>query len=269
MAKTRTTPSPKLQATKNYSLFRNDPDNRVVELQYRRDLIASMKKYGWVPSYPMHCTRRNGKLCIHNGQHRFAIAQKLSLTVFYVVWESEAGIPELNNTQRTWKTRDYAMCFAAQGNAAYLELLEFCEQHRMSLTSGIALLAGQTIAHAQSSILDRFRNGRFAVNDRQMADRVAQLYVQLTRICPEIKTKNCLGALAAVIRIPNFDETRLIQGAARCPELLMKYATREAYLDMLERVYNYGRRRQDPLKIAAHNALRDRNPVNRKKAAKT
>jgi hypothetical protein len=63
----------------------------------------------------------------------------------------------------------------------------------------------------------------------------------------------------AITRVEEFDARRLIQNAERCREKLVAFSTREAFLDMLETVYNFGRNKLVGLKALATMALRDRN----------
>lgn len=65
----------------------------------------------------------------------------------------------------------------------------------------------------------------------------------------------------SVCRVPDFDAGRLLQCAARCRERLVSYSTRDAYLGMLEEVYNFGRKQLFGLKSAAVMAMRDRFPI--------
>jgi len=50
----------------------------------------------------------------------------------------------------------------------------------------------------------------------------------------------------------------MISNAGRCREKLVSYSTKEAYLDMLEDIYNFGRKNLLALKISAQQAMRDR-----------
>lgn len=75
----------------------------------------------------------------------------------------------------------------------------------------------------------------------------------------------------AVCRVPGFDAKRLIGGAERCRDKLGSYSTREAYLEMMEEIYNFGRKQLVGLKSQAMMIMKDRNACNAKvkqKAAK-
>jgi ParB-like chromosome segregation protein Spo0J len=75
---------PKLQTTKDYDLFDLNEFNR--PLHKDRSLENSMKEYGFMPSSPLQVAKNpNGKLKIIKGHHRFSIARKLGLNIWYVV----------------------------------------------------------------------------------------------------------------------------------------------------------------------------------------
>ena len=82
----------------------------------------------------------------------------------------------------------------------------------------------------------------------------------MRQISREAVDKAMRLALIAVSRVPGVDHQRLVRNAQALPERLVKYATREAALSMLEEVYNY-RFRGDkyPLKVNAENAMRERS----------
>jgi len=250
-------------STKNYGLFHSNTKNRPVDVSKRRDLRESMTKYGYIPAYPIHCVRENSKLTVIDGQHRLAIAQELNLPVSYMVCDdADVNIPALAKTQRVWKCCDYAGSFAAQGKAAYQELIDFAVQHNLPLSTSLSILSDQGGSiNATSNTARKYKNGEFVVKNRGQADRVARLYAAMSTYAPQIKTRFFIAALWAVCCVPGLDEERLVSGARRCPENLIKYGNRDAYLTMLEHIYNFGRTKKVPLKIEAENILSKRNPV--------
>lgn len=252
--------SVKIQVTKDYSLFGMVAKNRPLNLSRRKALRASMQSHGFIPAYPIHVVRVNGRLMVQDGQHRLAVAQELGLPVFYVVCETECDIAAINNTQKPWNMNDYAGCFRAEGNPNYAELMEFCSQHHISTSIAVGMLGNQS--HARN-LLNAFKRGDFRVRSREKADRVANLYNQIGELNPSIKTKFFIGALMAAVLIQDFDDAQLLRGAQRMPEMLKKYGTREGYLDMIENLYNFGRKTKRAIRIEAENALRSRNPAYR------
>jgi len=68
----------------------------------------------------------------------------------------------------------------------------------------------------------------------------------------------------AVCRVAGLDVTRLRSGAKRRRDRLISYSTRDAYLGMLEEVYNFGRHSLVALKMEATAAMRARSAATKK-----
>lgn len=259
MAKTK---PPCIYQTSNYRLFSYTNENRPVKLNgaKRKLLRRSLQAYGWLPAYPMLCAREGGKIVVKDGQHRLALAEELGIPVLYVIDNTPIKIEEINNAQTGWVVGDYAGSFAARGNQNYVELLDFARRHCLPISTCVGLLGNQVV---ERNLMDHFKAGTFKVKSRQLAERVANLYVGIGAYNKAIKCKFFASALFAVCLVPGLDDKRLLAGAAKHPEMLMKYGSRDGFLDMLERLYNFGRHTKFPVRIYAENALRERNPANR------
>lgn len=247
----------KLTWTKNYDLFTHSNDNRPVNLATRSDLVASMQEYGFIPAYPIHCIRHKSKLLVRDGQHRLAVAQKLGLAVPYVVCDDDAPISRINNTQKKWTPRNYAESFAQQGKTEYQELLRFVDAHGIPVFLAVDILADNT--GSQNRI--RFQSGEFKIKSFEKASRIARLFARIGCLSPRIKTSYFADALSAICNLPDLDDNRLVAGAERRPEVLIRYGSRDGYLTMLEDIYNFGRQNRVALKIPAENIMRSRNPA--------
>jgi hypothetical protein len=260
MAKKRTT---SITCTKNYRLFERNSENRALKPKEHKRLLASMKRYGFLACFPIVCSRNGQKrLVVKEGQHRLAFAEELGLPVYYVVEDVDFDIAVINCTAKVWGLRDYAEKYAANNVAAYQEGLEFAESHRLPIGTAFALLGGTTsISNMQSAFID----GTFKVKDREWADVVASVYCTMVALAPRTRSVRFVEACMAICRVVKFDPNRMIRCAERCREKLVPYSTRDAYLDMLEEVYNYGQRRLVGLKAAALQAMKDRSPIPSKK----
>lgn len=254
----------KIQSTKNYKLFRrHDDENRPLDVGRRRKLIESMKLYGFLKCYPIICYRdKDSNLVVKDGQHRLAVAEDIGLTIYWIEDTSDFDVAIVNSAMRGWTTKDYALKWAANGITAYQEILEFSTRFKLQVSSAASLLAGSANF---SNVRDCFFKGTFKVKDRKWAEIVGVLYSQMVEIGPRIKDQHFLSACMAIGRIPDFEAKRLIAGAERCREKLVKYGNRDGYLDMIEEVYNFGRTKRFPVKIPAQNVMRERNPKNRSK----
>lgn len=252
----------KITATKNYRLFGRSGENRPIDMRKHKRLLRSMKKYGFLASFPIVCCRDKEKhLIVKEGQHRLAIAEELGLVVYYVVEDVDFDVAEINSTPVVWKLSDYAEKHAANGIPSYSRGLDFAKSHKLPVGIAFALLGGTTTF---SNVEQSFKDGTFTIKDSKWADAVAGLYCRLGELSSEVKSARLIEACMAVCRVDDFDSERLIRGASRCREKLVSYSTRDAYLDMMEEVYNYGRKQLVSLKLPAIEVMRKRSAVNGK-----
>jgi len=249
--------SQKIQATKDYRKFIRSTENRPLDIKKHKRLMESMKLYGFLRCFPIVCRRdAAGQLVVKDGQHRLTIAEALGIMVYWIEEEVDFDVAMINTTSKIWVLSDYAQKFAANGHKAYQEAIEFAELHSLPMGMAVSLLAG-TISF--SNVQSAFLAGDFVVKDRPWADAVASLYRPLSMMSPAVKNARLIEACMAVCRVPDFDAKRLLAGAERCRDKLVNYSTRESYLEMMEEIYNFGRKQLVGLKAAATMAMRERN----------
>ena len=251
-------PTEAVRATRNYRLFEShDPENRIVEPLKHKALLTSMKQYGFLRSFPIVAVRdKKGHLRVKDGQHRLFFAEQLGLPVYFVVADEDFDVAVVNSTPRVWVVGDFARKHAANGNRAYQEGLEFANAHHLPIGIAFALLSGTT---TYRNIQVAFQRGEWKPKDRAWADAVAGIYSSMVQMAPVMRNVRFLAACMAACRVGGFDGTRLIANAKRCRERLVAYSTRDAYLDMMEYVYNYGRKELVGLKAAAQMAMKERS----------
>jgi hypothetical protein len=255
----------KIQTTKNYRMFTRSEDNRPTDPKAHKKLLESMKEYGFLQCFPIVCFRdAAGNLIVKEGQHRLLFAETLGLPVYWVEEAVDFDIAKINCTPKTWRIQDYAKTFAKQGKQAYQEGMDFAEAHKLPIGQAFALLAGTT---SYGNVQDEFIAGKFKVKDRTWADAVAGIFAPMVRMRPEVNNARFLEACMAVCRVPEFDAKRMLHNAERCRDKLVSYSTRDAYLDMMESVYNFGRVKLFGLKVAAQIVMRERNIKNNPRSA--
>jgi len=257
--------SPNVHVTKDYRLFSRSAENRPLDQKRHKKLFESMKRYGFLSCFPVVAYRNGEKhLVLKDGQHRLVFAERLQLPVYWMEEKTDFDVALINGTPKPWMLRDFAEKYVAHGLKAYQEGLEFAEQHGLAIGMAFALLGGTT---SYSNVASAFVDGTFKVKDRAWADRVATTYVGLVQLSSQVRSTRLLEACMGVCRVEEFNPSRLLQNARRCREKLLSYSTKDAYLDMLETVYNFGRKLQVGLKALATMAMRDRCPINPAKKA--
>lgn len=263
----RTLAGRKVNATRDYRLFSRSADNRITKIKKHKALERSMKQYGFLSCFPVVCKRdEKGGLIVVDGQHRLALAESLGLPVFWIEQDTDFDVAVVNSTAKVWAVRDYAEKYAANGNAAYQDGLEFADSHKLSVGNAFALLSGNT---NYSNIEEQFKAGVFKIKDRKWAELVASIYGPISSMSGDCRNARFLEACMAVCRVDGFDPDRLLHNAAKCRDKLVSYSTRDAYLGMLEQIYNFNRRQLVGLTAAATMAMRERSAtVAAKKNAK-
>jgi len=252
-------------------MFGRSQENRPLDLKKHRRLVESMKTYGFLRCFPIVCFRSDkGNLVVKDGQHRLAIAESLGLTVHWIEETVDFDVAVINCTSKTWVLKDYAQKFAANGKADYqrglapqFEFVAHAEKHGFPIGPAFALLAGTT---GITNVWESFVGGTFKVKDEKWANAVAGIYGPMLAMSSALDTARFLEACMAVCRVREFDTDRLLHNAAKCREKLVAYSNRDAFLDMLEEVYNFGRSKLVGLRTAAIMAMRERNACKPRKA---
>lgn len=249
----------KINTTKNYGLFSLSQVNRPIDLKKHAGLKASMLEYGFLEEFPIVCLRDDNKnLIVWDGQHRFTIAQMLGLPIHWVEATSEFNVSKVNGGQRAWVPRDHAESWSRQGRQDYTELLLFCDQNNVSTGRGASLLAGTATFN---NIIKSFIAGDFKIVDKTFAQQVAMSFTSITRINKLCNSARLIEALMAVHRVAEVDPERLAERIAKCPEMIKQHGTRDAYLTMIEDIYNFRKQTTLPVKFLAEKEMRLRNPA--------
>jgi len=245
-----------IKTTKNYGLFHYTDMNRDVKPRQHEALHYSLKQNGSLPWFPVVCVRNTKKqLIIHDGQHRVFFCQKLQLPVHYVVADEGFDIAVINSSSKSWTALDYAEKYAKEGNEHYLYGIEFSDKYQMPTARAFGILAGCSyLRDAKSS----FRNGKFEVKDKEAANMIASTYMAMVSISRTLKTARFLEALAVVCRVKEFEPARFLKKAMLQQDKLGSYSTREAYVDMIESVYNYRAQKLVPLAILARQIMKNK-----------
>lgn len=253
-----------IKETSDYSAFKVDATNRAVTKI--KKLVASMKKYGWLDAYPAHVVSENGKFIIKDGQHRFEAAKSLGIAVKFVPCKhhKDIAIPEINNAQRTWSIRDYVASWKQQGNPDYAKLVQFSESSGIGLSTCASLLSNKTPSGNRdySNITDAIKTGKFKIRTLDFAYDVASVVSACSGFIVWAKNSLFVAAIARALRVKEISAATLIEKIKANPGLLQLMPTMDAFIVMLEDLYNYRSKKRLPLKFLAEEAVRSRAACN-------
>lgn len=250
---------PKLQVTRDYSLFETHEHNR--EQHSDPVLLDSMKRYGFMPSSPLHCVRTDaGKLKIIRGHHRFDCAKRLGLAVWYIVDSSNTDLFALEAGRQGWSLADFTYAHAQAGNAACARVLEFKARHGLPLGAAASLVGGESAGSANK--MRAIKHGTFRVAvDQSHASAV----VAITDRCRDMgmawATSSCfVAAVSKALRVPEFKVDVFLHRLNLHGHALMRRRTTvDGCLEEIETLYNYAARdRRLPLVFRAKEVSKQR-----------
>lgn len=253
----------KINETKDYSTLHFIAENRPLNTATPRfqALLASMKKHGFLPSFPLTVVLRHGRKEVIDGQNRLTAAKMLGLSVPYVIVDtnSQIDIPALNSTQRPWALSDFTASYQQRGNQHYHFLIEFSKRHKVSLAISASLLSGN-VAHARNEY-ELVKEGKFVVRNVEIAERVMALANAIGEHVPWSRHNLLLAAISRACMVAQFNDAEFIRKIPANVSLLRRGATLADFTEMIESIYNSRSRAPIPLKFLCEKAGKERNPA--------
>lgn len=249
----------KVQETNNYRMFELLEFNR--DVTKVKLLTASMKKHGWINSKPMSVVANgNGKLKIRDGHHRFEIAQRLGLSVKFVIDKDNATVFELDASTNKWTMQDTLTSYARGQNIEYVKVMEYCRKTGIAINQAISMLSGNQAG--TNNFRTAFREGKYTCKNTDNANIVADIVLFCKKHGIEwVHHALFVSALSRIAFIPDFSPARMKTKIKAFPYLIEKRPHLEGYMDMLESIYNYKSQDRVPLKFMADKVARERNII--------
>jgi hypothetical protein len=252
----------KLEKTKDYDLFEMHPCNR--PLHENKVLERSMRVNGFMPSSPLQCVRNgNGKLKILRGHHRFSLAKKLGIPVYYIIDESNTDIFDLEGASTTaWNAPDFAAARARSGDKNMRFLLDFKERHGLTLGAAASLVGGQSAGSGNK--VREIKSGTFNIGDMGHAKDVVRVTDKLRELGVAFATTTAfVAAVSKVLRVPEINHASLMHKVGLHYHLISKRGTAREYIQEIEELYNYGvKTKRLPLAFRAEEEGRKRSVIN-------
>jgi ParB/Sulfiredoxin domain len=254
---------PKYQILKTYDYDRFILTNFNRDVKKYKKLFASMKKHGFIPPYAVHVTREtDGRLRIKEGHHRFEIAQRLHLPIYYIVCKYKASIQEMAESIRVWDLEDYLVSWSRCGKEAYLKVKEYWEETGISLCHCISMLAG--FAAGNDTFREDFKGGTYRLGDPSHAAIVKDLVLHCRKMGIKWAGHSMfVAALSRVALAEGFDLRAMKRRMKANLFFIQKQPTLKEYINMLETVFNYHSREKVPLALNTEKAARERQAAGR------
>ncbi len=230
-----------IQKTSNYNLFQTIVGNRIINLKKVNNLIKDIKDgLNLLPYAPIIVYKKEEKLHIVDGQHRFEACKKLEHEVYYVTCNELdlRQIALINSRSDKWKNKDFLDCYIRLEIEDYVILEEFLSEFKLSYTVAIDLLYhGRPLGNGDA--LKKFKDGLFKVRYKEEAKKLVQLTED---VFGRYKFFNNKGLIEAVRRIRDAeicDFDVLKDKIKQAPNIMEKHVSWKDYALNIEKVYNY------------------------------
>jgi hypothetical protein len=223
--------------TKDYSIFKGHPDNRIIRPTHVKKLVQKMKSKGWLKS---SCIKVNQKYQIIDGHHRILAAVESGVPVRYevVIGSNSDDIFELNSTQLKWSPFDHIDRFVKKGNPHYTSLSNFINKF-----PDFKITECTMFCHNNPISVDRstFESGNWVTKNVPLGEKWASNIIKLKEFFP--KGYNKALFVRSMIRLfvskPEFNFEQFLHKVQMRPGMIHLCGSHELYIEMIEEVYNY------------------------------
>lgn len=258
---------PRLMHTKDYSMFEVHEYNR--DIGKTKVLEQSMREHGFDPGFPIRCTNGGGgkKLKINQGHHRFHVARKLGLPVWFVISNNDLSIFEVERGNRQWNIKDFLEARVRAGEDGPVKIKKFIASTGIPCGQAIALVGGEDAAsHNQTCKLIR---GDFKAKPNKHADDMAVMVNYLRDLGVPFATNcNFVNALSKCMLSSCFNQEIFRRKSRTHITMFEKCRNLEDYLYLIENIYNQQTplTKKVPIAFEAKRESNLRNVCNGKKA---
>jgi hypothetical protein len=251
----------KILETNNYSKFELGPFNR--DIGNIEDLMVSMKRYGFLSGCPITVKRKsNGKLMIILGHHRFRAAEKLGIPIKYVEEKEDLDPYIIEKPGAVWNLQDWLTSRFRNNLAPYVAVRKYHTETGIPLNCVISMLAGDSAGSGNHQ--KAFKNGTYKLGDPTHSNIVKDIVLHLKGVGVNWATNSYLiHAISKVAWVQGFSPTVLKKKIGTHRQLVQKQSSKQAYVDMIDAIYNYGSRQKMPLSFLADEAAKQRNVINK------
>jgi hypothetical protein len=228
----------KVYKTKDYNLFNFRPDNRPVIQSHVKELMDSMTKHGWEQgSYVVV----NEKMEVIDGQHRLLSGMELNLPIIFTIEKGSnfETIQTLNTKQKNRTKYNHIQSFVNKKNSNYVILDKYMNKYPEFKLTEMLMFLGNTQTNINKSV---FEDGEFVVRSTDIADGWINNLLSLKGYFPKYYNKSIfVRSILRVLKNENFKFSDFLHKVQLRPLMLQPCGTVEQYVDMIEKIYNYGR----------------------------
>ena len=230
-------------STKNYDLFKILNGNRDVNLLHVERLKQSFAKH-----YLFNPILVNNNFEIIDGQHRFTSAKSLGLTIYFII--TNYGLKEtqiFNTNSKNWKKEDYLDGYCKAGNSNYLTFRSFMNEFPDFTITGIETILSnlygggkQTVLLGKHAHARTFENGEFKVYDINYSYETIYKIIDYKQYYVNYSQTLFVRTLTQLFKNNNYNHAKMLTKLSIPNKFKLEPQTNgEAYLTLLENIYNY------------------------------
>lgn len=232
--------------------------NRAVDQAHMTSLYRVMGDQGYFDHCPIKVIQDYKGYRIVDGQHRFAAAKRLGLSVPAIILADgeEDQVVALNVHQKRWTLDDYKSFYSPKIES-YRLFSEICRKTRWTPTLALGEIpkaisfmlrkrSKRCKPYSRCSTAD-FKNGKLSLSQEQ-ADAVCDYYMTMTGVLAVLPNNAKLitqqafwKALGQLCNHPEFEMKRFEQKLKELSGTVGLASNQQQYLEILLRLYNYKR----------------------------
>jgi len=227
----------KILETNDYSIFKRLPGNREIKKTAVNKLALEIQRDNRLQYHPIEV---NTAMEVIDGQTRLTVAEKLKLSIYYII-NPDATIETAmhdNTFQQKWRREDYLNSYIERNFPNYVELKDFMDTYDLTINN--AVLIGTNTYSFSVRVMTDFNLGKFAFKDKAVAENIASL-VQALRPYTVFTYGIHREFLRAVSLIyDKVDQKKLIKKCEVYHAKIDKELNAKGYVSELELIYNRG-----------------------------
>jgi len=219
-------------STYSYDQFKFLEGNRFKNESHVKRLMVSIRK-----KYLFTLIVVSKDFYVIDGQHRLEALKRLKLKVNYVIMPYTLGeVIQYNTGSKNWNPENYMISYADRGYQHYIDLRKFYNEFKNDFPLGSCrvLLAGIAGDNA-----DKFKNGKWEIKDMTKAREMAYRLREIKVYYANVKRRNFLRSIIDVFNNKDYDHSRMLKKLDQQAGALTDQHTKEAYLKLLTKIYNY------------------------------
>jgi len=225
--------------TNDYGMFGWIPGNRLLE-ERRITKICKIYNEGinLFPYVPILVTQAHKVI---DGQHRLMAAKKLKTLIYFMYVDDYdvAQIAKINSSTGIWKSKDYMNCWINLDKQDYCDLENFIKDYHIPISASIQLLM-EGIIRTGGGQMEAFREGKFKINHRESALKIARMYNDYLDISVMNKSRLLLLAVNTLASSDKYNHDEVIQKITTTGAKIELQDSAREFISHIEMLYNKG-----------------------------